>query len=72
MTKLLNVEEAAELLGTSVRFIRRIIAERRIEFVKVGRHVRFEVEALEAFIDEGRVPVGGNVPGTFAGRALGR
>jgi hypothetical protein len=25
---------------TDIRFIRRLIAERRIEFVKVGRHVR--------------------------------
>jgi excisionase family DNA binding protein len=29
---LLSVEEAAEQLGTSPRFIRRLIAERRIAF----------------------------------------
>ena len=38
--KLLTVEQAAERLGTSVRFVRRLIAERRIAYVKVGRHVR--------------------------------
>jgi excisionase family DNA binding protein len=38
--RLLTVEDAAERLSTSVRFVRRLIAERRVEFVKVGRHVR--------------------------------
>jgi excisionase family DNA binding protein len=53
--QLLTVEEAAERMSTSVRFIRRLIAERRIEFVKVGRHVRISEPALAAFIDAGRV-----------------
>jgi excisionase family DNA binding protein len=53
--KLLTVEEAAERLGTSVRFLRRLIAERRIAFVRVGRHVRIDPADLEAFIATGRV-----------------
>jgi hypothetical protein len=32
-----------------------LIAERRIEFVKVGRHVRISESALHDFIDAGRV-----------------
>jgi excisionase family DNA binding protein len=52
---LLTVEAAAERLSTSPRFIRRLIAERRIEFVKVGRHVRISEFALHDFIDAGRV-----------------
>ena len=52
---LLTVEAAAERLSTSPRFIRRLIAERRIEFVKVGRHVRISEAALSDFIDAGRV-----------------
>jgi excisionase family DNA binding protein len=52
---LLTVEAAAERLSTSPRFIRRLIAERRIEFVKVGRHVRISESALADFIDAGRV-----------------
>ena len=54
-TVLLTVEAAAERLSTSPRFIRRLIAERRIEFVKVGRHVRISESALADFIDAGRV-----------------
>ncbi len=53
--RLLTVEAAAEHLSTSVRFIRRLIAERRIEFVRVGRHVRISEAALAEFIDAGRI-----------------
>jgi excisionase family DNA binding protein len=48
--RLLTVEQAAERLGTTVRFPRRLIEERRITFVKLGRHVRIPESALDAFI----------------------
>jgi excisionase family DNA binding protein len=52
---LLTVDQAAERLGTSARFVHRLIAERRIAYVKLGRHVRIAAEDLEAFIVAGRV-----------------
>jgi excisionase family DNA binding protein len=58
MTKLLTVEEAADQLGTSVRFIRRLIAERRIAYAKLGRHIRIAQDDLDAFIAGGRVEAG--------------
>ena len=58
MDKLLTVEEAAERLGTSVRFVRRLIHERRIAYTKLGRHVRIAGRDLDAFIRAGRVDVG--------------
>ncbi|WP_040704070.1 helix-turn-helix domain-containing protein [Nocardia takedensis] len=51
----LTVDQAAEYLGTGVRFIRRIVAERRVVFYKVGNHVRFKAADLEAFAQAGRV-----------------
>lgn len=48
--RLLTLEQAAEVLGTGPRFTRRLVAERRIRFVKVGRHVRIPLGALEEFI----------------------
>ena len=54
--QLLSVEAAAERLDTGPRFIRRLIAERRIEFVRVGRHVRISESALADFIEAGKVP----------------
>ena len=53
---LLTVEQAAERLNTKPRFVRRLIAERRIEFHKVGRHVRISEPALAEFIKASRVP----------------
>jgi excisionase family DNA binding protein len=53
--RLLTVAEAAELLGTTERFPRRLIAERRIRFVHLGRHVRIPVSALHDFIKSGTV-----------------
>ncbi|MGV9395145.1 excisionase family DNA-binding protein [Streptomyces sp. NPDC004596] len=47
----LSVDQVAELLGTSARFPRRLIEERRIRYVKVGRHVRIPESALAEFID---------------------
>ena len=46
----LSVDQVAELLGTTVRFPRRLIEERRIRYVKVGRHVRIPESAVEDFI----------------------
>ena len=53
---LLSVEAVAERLDTKPRFVRRLIAERRIEFHKLGRHVRISEAALADFIKAGRVP----------------
>ena len=52
---LLSVAQAAQRLGTPERFIRRLIAERRVRFYKVGRYVRFDIHDLDEFIAAGRV-----------------
>ena len=51
---LLTVQEAADRLGTSVRFIRRLRAERRITFVKLGKHLRIDSRDLDAYVQAGR------------------
>jgi excisionase family DNA binding protein len=58
--RLLTVAQAAELLGTSERFPRRLIAERRIRFVRLSEsgkrgHVRIPESALREFIVAGVV-----------------
>jgi excisionase family DNA binding protein len=53
--RLLTVAEVAKILRTSERFPRRLIAERRIEFVRVGRHVRISEAALAEFLRSGTV-----------------
>jgi excisionase family DNA binding protein len=49
--RLLTVAQAAERLGTGERFIRRLITERRIRYVKLGRLVRIPESAVDAYID---------------------
>ncbi|AJE41469.1 helix-turn-helix domain-containing protein [Streptomyces nodosus] len=55
MDRLLTVDQVAECLGTGVRFPRRLIEERRITFVKVGRHVRIPEAAVEAYVSANTV-----------------
>lgn len=47
----LSVSEVAERLGTTERFPRRLIEERRIEFHRFGRHVRIAESVLNAYIE---------------------
>ena len=57
--QLLSVEQVAERLGTPTRFVRRLIAQRRIRFCRVGRYVRVSTTDLAEFIDAGYVePIG--------------
>jgi len=57
MEKLYTLDETARVMGTTARFPRRLIAERRIRFVKVGRHVRIPESAIDEFLDESTVEV---------------
>lgn len=53
--KYLSIPQVAERLGTSERFPRRLIEERRIEFKRFGRHVRIAESVLNAYIEESTV-----------------
>jgi excisionase family DNA binding protein len=50
MEQLLTIDEAGAALGTGPRFPRRLIAERRIRFVRVGRHVRIPESAIADYV----------------------
>jgi len=51
----LTVAETAKYLNTSERFVRRLIAERRVAFYRIGRHVRLATGDLEAWLASSRV-----------------
>jgi len=53
--QLVDVNTAANYLGVSPRFIRRLCSERRVAFFRIGRHVRFETADLDAFLEAGHV-----------------
>jgi excisionase family DNA binding protein len=52
--QLLTIEQLAQRLGTTIRHIRRLVAERRVPYLKVGRLVRFDPEAVNAWLDTTR------------------
>ena len=56
--KYLSIPEVAERLGTTERFPRRLIEERRIEFKRFGRHVRIAETVLTAYIESCTVAAG--------------
>jgi excisionase family DNA binding protein len=52
---LLDTGEVATVLRVTPRHVRRLVAERRIPFLKVGRFVRFDPTALNEWLEEQRV-----------------
>lgn len=48
--RLLTVNQVAELLNLSRSFVRRLIGERRIPALRIGRAIRVPSEQLAAFV----------------------
>lgn len=59
--RLLDIEGVADRLGVAVRHVRRLVAERRIPFVKWGHLLRFDPDQIADWVDAARVPPIGNV-----------
>jgi len=55
MPELVDIATVAASLGVGVRHVRRLVAERRIPFVKVGHYVRFDTAELSVWVDDRRV-----------------
>ncbi|GAA4453066.1 excisionase family DNA-binding protein [Phytohabitans houttuyneae] len=53
--EMLTIEEAAARIKMSARYVRRLIAERRIPFHRLGRSVRIHPADLASFVHAGRV-----------------
>ena len=51
--QLLDVNQIADRLGVTPRFIRRLVDERRIPFCKLGEFVRFDVAEVAVWVDVG-------------------
>ncbi|MCU1493243.1 MAG: hypothetical protein JWO62_1007 [Acidimicrobiaceae bacterium] len=55
LPSLVDIETVAGALGVGVRHVRRLVAERRIPYVKVGHYVRFEPDVIARWVEERRV-----------------
>lgn len=51
---LIDLRAVAARLGVNDRFVRRLVAEDRIAFYKVGRLLRFDPAEVEAWLDRSR------------------
>ena len=54
-TQLLDIDQAAERLNVTPRFIRRLIAQRRIDYLKIGKFIRFKPDDLDTWIEDQRI-----------------
>jgi excisionase family DNA binding protein len=54
---LLGIDELAHWLGVETGFVRRLIAQRKIPFLKIGKYIRFDPEEIAAWMDGQRVGV---------------
>lgn len=51
-----DIDAVALRLGVRVRYVRRLVAERRIPYLKLGRLLRFDPDEVEAWLDGTRRP----------------
>ena len=55
--KLLNVQEFAAAVGWKPSTVRQKVWRREVEFVRMGRNIRFKPGTVEELIERGTVPV---------------
>lgn len=53
--RLMDIAGVAERLDVSVRYVRRLVAERRIPYIKFGHLLRFDPETIDDWLDQARV-----------------
>lgn len=51
-----DISAVALRLGVEVRHVRRLVAERRIPFIKWGHLLRFDPAEIEVWLDSARRP----------------
>ena len=51
---LLDIDTVAAVLGVTRRHVQRLVSERRIPFLRVGRFIRFDEASLNVWLDQQR------------------
>jgi excisionase family DNA binding protein len=55
--ELMDMPALAKMLGVTHRHVQRLVSERRIPYLKVGRFIRFDPAEVAAWLEERRVGV---------------
>jgi excisionase family DNA binding protein len=64
LPQLLTIDQLADRLCVSIRHIRRLIAEKRVPYLKVGWPVRFDPNEIARWLDNTRHPLKAGVDRT--------
>jgi excisionase family DNA binding protein len=48
--QLLTIDQLAERLGITVRHVRRLVAEKRVAYLKAGKLVRFDPDEIKQWL----------------------
>jgi excisionase family DNA binding protein len=55
LPQLLTIDQLVERLGVSGRHVRRLVAEKRVPYLKIGKFVRFDSAEIATWLDRARV-----------------
>jgi excisionase family DNA binding protein len=55
LPQLLDIGQLADYLGVTERHVRRLVAERRVPFIKWGRLLRFDPDEIAGWINGKRI-----------------
>ena len=69
LPRLLSIEQLAEHLGVTERHVRRLVAERRVPFLKRRRFIRFHSRGDRRWLDAARQPQQASPRQTVRGRS---
>jgi excisionase family DNA binding protein len=56
LPELMTMDQLAERLGVTRRHVRRLVDERRVPFLRVGRFIRFDPTDIADWLNCNRVP----------------
>jgi excisionase family DNA binding protein len=50
-SRLIDIDEVSQRLGVSTRYVRRLVAERRIAYLKIGHLLRFDANVVDDWLE---------------------
>ena len=56
LPELMTMDQLADRLGVTHRHVRRLVDERRVPFLRVGRFIRFDPAEIADWLNRSRVP----------------
>jgi len=55
LPRLLSIDTLADHLGVTERFVRRLVEDNRVSYLKIGKFVRFHPDDINAWLENTRI-----------------